>query len=582
MLCASCTKPERGKFIRCLHALCLECLSAHVDSSGGIHCPTCHRKTEEKSGGAPPAAQWLPDCNVPSELEKDGEASECGASAVGDDAPKHGGNLDVTSRSSLFQQSGGANCALHRHLEYNEYCTTCECLLCPECRCKHPREHEEFVLSTHDAAEKIRKRIGSRMNADVTTQAKAQVATVGSSMDEADLLADKLSNEITTYCNALVDAVKKREASLLEQLDVVFQRKCKPLEEERARFCRVAAKGETISSLLSTTSSPVNFLKLSQWLEEAVSEQNESVPPEARLPVTGTMVFAVDEGDELLQKIESFGDVSLATLDPLQTAVTGEAASIVNEELVISITPKDSCGKTMRYTGEVRDNLRLAVTQPGEETADSLPLPTSDADRLSLSYKPSIGGVHLFAATFNGAHLRGSPLKVDILTSDAFQPDKCHPGLVLTNENRTLAHCGLKGRLSALGTRVYRKGSHVIPIRIDKLERNGNIHVGMTRGSDLPSDSYSHLSDIVVWRSLDSKAYSKMDNWTSGPTARNPMWKPGDSVMLRLGCEWNTLTATHHKGGHLLEAYVCNMARVQSGMRVFVTLTEPGQQITFL
>ena len=215
------------------------------------------------------------------------------------------------------------------------------------------------------------------------------------------------------------------------------------------------------------------------------------------------------------------------------------------QDLRISIDLRNQRGDALTATDKHLNSVKVEATT-GENDITICPIVKATYAETSSSPVFAVfktGGVKKgqvkVSVTTDTGHIRGSPAVSTVDDVLQFDPDRCHTGLVLSNNGRTVRHPGGEWSDRAVyGTTRWSTGKHEISVRLDTLaHRSGftNYMLGMCNEKEAELGGwYSNLA----WNSDD----------TSDGSLGQP-WQTGDVIHMSLDCDNHTLVACHERTG---------------------------------
>ena len=288
--------PNEGRFLNCLHVICVGCVREHITPQGSIECAVCKVETlpgypsvdlskqltpsqrlgnvqnasREATPGNVAFAEFCEFCEVDGvKRSASHSCSDCDeARLCTEHVEKHGRTRafrqhDVKPLSTLAidQASAGTSraregpCPLHGRHELSSGCKTCHMPVCEQCLVKGHQQHS-IVPLTEMASEQR-----AALQKEVQTSAADPTASVLLSASDATLglaatlesmmtgLSEEIStvnDEATTASQQITDTfenmrklMKKRETDLLGEVDKRRWKQQRPLEEKLQRLTQV-------------------------------------------------------------------------------------------------------------------------------------------------------------------------------------------------------------------------------------------------------------------------------------------------------------------------------------------------------
>ena len=537
--CASCSLDRnRGKLLKCMHSVCVQCLPKQITFGNGLICPSCSETTPPPPGGVT-YLQALPDSTVEydilpvtrgsSQIEFNMNCDECieDEKAVSrcveckmnychDHAHTHSKSrttylhkletLTATLSAEVAKTPASENCPLHRHHPLRSFCSQCSQLLCQQCELIHPSGHNERVSPVSDAAAQAKEALigtfitgtdGERSNLD---QAFDGVVVA---IQDLHTQTETVSAEVSEYFDGLVEIIRSREKKVLSNLDQLRTTKLLPLEAQRSRLGDTITASSTAKSYLTSRQSDANFLKMRPWLEEIAHKEAVRLKEDGEPCTSAKLVFTPNTDTDMLDVARQLGDVADVAVPSCQTSL------LPPTHVCVEVTSQETSGQSI---------------------------------------------------------------------TDSFNPAKCHPGITLTDSNSTATVTGY-GEFDqcVVGTTTYATGQHDIRIRVNGDDDLGYVVIGMTNHPDPPLDGDHHSPGLSAWASWGKQhIIPSSDKWQDGADACQK-WRRGDILHLHLDCQHHTLSASHERTGntHIIHD-------VTGDQRLFIGLYNSGDTVSII
>ncbi|XP_065192490.1 E3 ubiquitin-protein ligase TRIM56-like [Sycon ciliatum] len=236
----------RGKLLKCLHSICVECLEKHTNDNSSVGCPGCGAITPPPLAGVP-LLQYLPDSDV---LSGDaGEATaimqnklcdecaedtvavaicmDCGDHFCTDHAKGHPKSRKSyrhkvvplseadSSSPSARRPTPGSKCALHPSSEQSHFCMVCRKILCDKCLEASNRhdQHRQDLLPIEQAVSTIRDSLIAKMTASFSgegSELESALATTDKALSQLHDQTETVSSEINDFFTQLKTVIDKR------------------------------------------------------------------------------------------------------------------------------------------------------------------------------------------------------------------------------------------------------------------------------------------------------------------------------------------------------------------------------------
>ena len=536
--CASCSLDRnRGKLLKCMHSVCVQCLPKQITFGNGLICPSCSETTPPPPGGVT-YLQALPDSTVEYDiLSATGGSSqiefnmncdeciedekavsrcvECKMNYCNDHAQAHSKSrttylhkletLTDTLSAEVAKRSACENCPLHRHHPLHSFCSQCSQLLCQQCELVHPSGHNERVSPVSDAAAQAKEAlIGTFITGTDGERSNLDQAFDGAVVAIQDLhtQTETVSAEVSEYFDGLVKIIRGREKEVLSNLDQLRSTKLLPLEAQRSRLGDTITGSSTAKSYLTSRQSDANFLKMRPWLEEIAHNEAVRLKEDGEPCTSAKLGFTPNTDTDMLDVARQLGDVADVAVPFSQTSL---------------LPPTHVC-----------------VEVSSQETGDQ-----------------SI--------------------------TDSFNPAKCHPGITLTNSNCTATVTGDTRDQCVVGATTYATGQHDIRIRMDSGADLDFVLIGMTNQPDPPLDEDSHSPGLSAWAAWCAMhIIPSSEEWQDGGDVGQE-WMPGDILHLHLDCQQHTLSASHERTGKTHTIH-----DVTGDQRLFIGLYNSGGTVSII
>ena len=621
--CVSCSgTSRRAKLLKCLHSLCVGCLPKQLTNLNEVICPTCGSMTpsptvgkhqllalpdsyatvKEKTGGAADAQlemEAVLHCDECFEDEKavstcmDCKAVLCDFHTQGHSRSRSAHNHKVRpiaqdastpeSVNSDTQQQERMHCIIHPTHKLEKFCTTCKEFFCEQClyrggSCKESStDSSHSLLPMKEAAEKMRGGV-EKLLTDSTSPDQGNVVlkaieNLKVAIDQLHDRTEAVSEEIVAYFVDVVKLISAREAEMLENLDLLRSAKLIPLEQQKSRLEKSLSSHETVSMLLESCDDNYDLIRMSGWLEEAVSAANESARSDIKPCVDSKLVFRQVHNEQLSSAIACVGNVlDAADIDPSQSSMQCQPSLHVGEEICITLKAvSGNCGSVQANDVSIT-SLEVEVMSPDNEVMScNANKDDEDGGIIVARYQPTQPGKHQVMARYDGHHFSGSPADVMVTTRVCrFNPTRCTGDIQLSNNNMTASNTQGSGWHSVCGVDIYRSGTVEIGIRLDNMPST-HVMIFMCNSTNPKLDTFQQDNTAHGW-------YGNHDNATTWRgTQLGQKWQTGDIIRLSLDCDRHTLTGRHERTGATQ-----TLTNVTGDLYLYVCLGSRGHQVTIL
>eukprot|EP00117_Sycon_ciliatum_P020284 scpid79943/ scgid18114/ Tripartite motif-containing protein 45 len=478
--CVACgCENKRIKLVQCLHSLCISCLEQNVDEDGSITCPKCSASTPLQAGCSPMLS--LPD----SYAKVEGSGAEQKSAVSCDECmdvevavsrcatcsshlcsfhteghkisrATHGHEVlalteagtetaETTTAASATQSQH--RCALHPSSILTKFCTKCKKLLCERCIGTGKHEpHKQDLVSINAAAEKMRASVNDLLLSCVSESdgvLESSIEKVQSSIRNLHDQIELASEEAVLFFRSLVEAIQKRETSVLNELDDLRSQALGPLEKQLARLQGSVSQTEVVRGMLEACQDSVDFVRMSSWLVTALNGAAEVGKSDAEPCVVSGIVFAASDTRDLVAGISKAGLCG----DMAKSSVKCTKNAEIGDDVVIGVeTEKISGTATISEEMLRKIDLGVAVTEPDGHLVQCESLQQSSSGRLVTKCCPTAGGEYAVSTTIAGVPLKGSRVKFSVVPPAPAQPapvpvfdiNRCHGDIQIRNNNRTI------------------------------------------------------------------------------------------------------------------------------------------------
>ena len=618
--CTSCGKSSRrAKLLKCLHSICVCCLSKHVTESNEVICPVC-RKLTPSSGEGKPQLLALPDSYVTAgghgaeetqqvgeELEDTVHCDECfeeekAVSTCSDckavlcelhaqshsrSRSTHNHKVEPLARGPCTADSLNTEpplqprmyCIIHASHKLGSFCTTCNHFFCEQCLlrggvCKDASVTSHSLLPVREAADKMRGSLLELLASSTATDQQGVVlkaienlkAAIGDLHDRTEAV----SQEVMEYFVGIAKLMKSREAEMLDKLDSLRSAKLLPMEQQKRHLEESLSSKKTVSRLLESCDDDYDLIRMSGWLREAATAADETARKVIKPSLDSRLAFQQLDNDQLTAAITCVGLVyDAADIDPTQSGMDCRRSVDITEEMCIKITPVSGCGTPVHAADISMTILEVEVMSPDNKAVPCETNTSGEGDDIVVAtFQPTKSGKHQVVARYDGRRFSACPLDV-IVSSSQFDPSRCQRNIQLSNNNRT-ARLMEGGWRSVCGVDIYTTGTYDMSIRLDKIPEP-HLLVLMCSSPNPPLDNIQQDNSAFGWYGGDTSS----GTWRG--TRLGQPWQTGDVIHLSLDCDRHTLTGRHERTG-----IAQTLSNVIGNFYFYVTLNALGHQMTIL
>ena len=597
------------KFVSCLHALCVPCLQNSLGFDGCIKCPQCLVGTQLHFGRLDPLRS-LPNVvqasdTVTGAAADPGEVIQncdecwdgkpatvvcenCNVKFCEHHATAHsmsrsgkGHTVKALSASSTESTSSGSSsgtvvqhrCALHTNEVLKQFCLDCNQLLCAQCIHTGAHRHDEHkVMDIASAAQNTRDTLSTKLNSctsECDGVVSSAIETVEKSIRMVHSQTECASEKVSGFFKSLVEAVKKREDSLLTELDQLRLKKLEPLEKQLHQLQECVAKGESAATILHSFEDDLELLRVWSWVDASVTKAMKTAEDEKEPCSTSGIVFGTTETTSLLNDISKTG----AVLDVADGTLKCPAQGSVNEHLSISIElPESEYSSTVEQEQLDDIGLEISISSPDEDTTNVCTQLTPASEHIQAEYIPLQTGRYNISAKIGCVHLKGSPQKLVVSATPKFDGDWCGSRLNITNDGHSLNMTGAGGsyRSACTTPMVTDTGSSTLKVMIDKTAI-GSIFLSACSSSN-PSLEHCQQdkAQCFGWKGF------AVNNCHNG-RALGQRWQTGDIIHLTVDHDRHTLTGRHERTG-----VTETIPNITGTLYWIVSLCHEGDEITLV
>ncbi|XP_065199027.1 uncharacterized protein LOC135830734 [Sycon ciliatum] len=460
-----------------------------------------------------------------------------------------GSTAETTTAASATQSQH--HCALHPSSILTKFCTKCKKLLCERCigTGKH-EEHKQDVVPISAAAEKMRVSVNDLLLSCVSESdgvLESSIEKVQSSIRNLHDQIELASEEAVLFFRSLVEAIKKREASVLNELDELRSQALGPLEKQLARLQGSVSQTEVVSCLLDSCQDSVDFVRMSSWLVTALNGAAEVGKSDAEPCVVSGIVFAASDTRDLVAGISKAGLCADAAKNKVRCSGNRKMGSDVEIDIEVE---QLSDAATISQDQLRKIDVGVCVTNAGGKTVQCEPLQQSSTGHLVTKCRPAAAGEYAVSTTIAGVPLKGSGVKFSVVPPAPAQPapvpvfdiNRCHGDIQISNNNRTISKSSSYGWRSVCSSPIQEKcGSSAIQLRID-VTQQASIYVCLCASSS-PVLNGTHRTQGEVYGWYGYRA----NTWCGG--ALGQPWQSNDVITLTLNHDDHSLTGLHHRTG---------------------------------
>ena len=538
--CASCSLDRnRGKLLKCMHSVCVPCLPKQITFGNALTCPSCSEITPPPPGGLT-QLQALPD----SVLDFETLSASC----------------------DVYQTDVTLSC--DDCVEYRKAVSTC--LECKMNYCQTHAEGHPLSRATYQHKLEILSAIGS---ADPIIKEQAG--------EKCPLHPTEEIRSFCSHCSQL----------LCQRCEIIH-----PSEHNQGILpvSEAASQAKLALTARLVTGDDGDRSGLDEAFDGVVDAiqdlhtQTEAVSAEVNEYFDGLVAVIRKRENAVLGDLDQLRTKKLLPLEAQQSRLANTINASSTAKSYLTSRQSDANLLKMRpWLEEVADREdKLLQEDAGPCTSAKLVFtPNTSTDMVDVVRQ--FGGVADVADPSGLASLQ-SPTSVQADSAqqdipgqrilDTFNPAICHPDITLDDDNKTATFTGEEDNYPcALGATSYATGQYDIRIRLDDVQDDSFIAIGMTSNNDPPLDKGSDIPGLSAWIG-DTTEYCipSDDDWHYGGDVGQP-WQNGDSLHLHLDCQQHTLSAHHERTGktHTIHDVI-------GELRLFVSLYRTGHKVSII
>ena len=561
----------------------MSCLEQNVDEDGSITCPKCRASTPLQAGCSPMLS--LPDsyrkvdgsgaeqksavsCDECMDVEV--AVSRCATCSshlcsVHTDAHKrsratHGHEvLALTEAGTETAETATAasatqsqhHCALHPSSILTKFCTKCKKLLCERCigSGKHER-HKQDLVSINAAAEKMRASVNDLLLSLVSESdgiLESSIEKVQASIRSLHEQIEVASEEAVLFFRSLVEAIQKRETSVLNELDDLRSQALGPLEKQLTRLQGSVSQTEVVRGMLDACQDSVDFVRMSSWLVTALNDAADIGKSDAEATVLSGIVFGASDTRDLVAGIGKAGLCADAAKNKVRCSGNRKMGSDVEIDIEME---QLSDAATISQDQLRKIDVGVCEANPDGKTVPCEPLQQSSAGHLVTKCRPAAAGEYAVSTTIAGVPLKGSRVKFSVVPPAPAQPapvpvfdiTRCHGSIEIRNNKRTIRKSSSRWRSVCSSPIQAQCGSSAIQLRID-VTHDADMYVCLCASSSPKLYSvHSTQGEVYGW-------YGWRAETSRGGGALGQRWQSNDVITLTLNHDDHSLTGLHHRTG---------------------------------
>ncbi|XP_065192433.1 uncharacterized protein LOC135823518 [Sycon ciliatum] len=480
---------------------------------------------------------------------------------------------ESTSSGSSSGRVAQHRCGLHMNEVLNQFCLDCNQLLCTQCIHTGAHRHTEHkVMDIASAAQNTRDTLSTKLSSctsECDGVVSSAIETVEKSIRMVHSQTEYASEKVSSFFKPLMEAVKKREDSLLADLDQLRLKKLEPLEKQLHQLQECVSKGESIASILQSFEDDIELLRVWSWVDASISKTMKTAEKEKEPCATSGIVFGMTDTTSLLNDISKTG----AVLDVADGTLKCPDEALVNEHPDISIQLPDSAVSSISEQEQLNNiGLEISISGVDENTTNVCTQLTPATGQIQTLHTALQTGHYNISAKIGCVHLKGSPQKLVVSAAPTFDGNRSASSLSISHDGHSLSKTSAGGSwLSSCTTpMVTCTGSSTLKVMIDQTQ-DGSILLSAC--SSTSPNLYNYQQDKAQcfgW-------YGHLPSAHHTGTALAQRWQTGDVIHLTVDHDRHTLTGRHERTG--VKEIIRN---VTGNLYGIVTLYHEGDKITLI
>ena len=538
--CASCSLDKnRGKLLKCMHSVCVPCLPKQITFGNALICPTCSEITPPPPVGLT-QLQALPDSVL---------------------------NFETLSAScDVYRTDVALGC--DDCVEYRGAVSTCL-----ECKMNYCQTHAEgHPLSR------------------ATYQHKLEI--LGASGSAGPIIKEQAGEKCPLHPTEEIRSFCSHCSQLLCQRCEIIH----PSEHNQGILPVSEAASQAKLALTSrlVTGDDGDRSSLDEAFDGVVNAiqdlhtQTEAVSAEVNEYFDGLVAVIRKRGNAVLGDLDQLRSKKLLPLEAQRSRLANTINASSTAKSYLTCRQSDANLLKMRpWLEEVADREEKLLKEDGAPCVSAKLVFTPNTSTDMVDVVRQFGDVADVAVPSGLASLQ-SPTGVqadsaqqdipDQRILDTFNPAKCHPDITLGDDNRTATLTDEEENdRCVLGATSYTTGQHDIRIRLDDVQEQSGIIIGMTSNNDPPLDTYAHSPGLSAWFGMDTCHFIPSDGDFRWSGDAGQPWQNGDILHLHLDCQQHTLSAHH---GHTSKTHTIH--DVIGELRLFVSMDRSGQKVSII
>ena len=518
--------PREGRYLNCLHVICVGCVREHITPDGSIDCAVCKVETLPRYPSVDLSKQLIPSQRVRNVQSASSEATpakfcefcegggvkriashscnDCDGASLCDEHVEEHSRIRVfrqhdirpLPKMTMEQDSAGISktrerpCPLHGRHELSRGCKTCHMPVCEHCLVKGHQQHSivplaEMASEQRAALQKEVKTsaVDSTASASLSASYSAigLAATLESMMtglsDEISTVNDEAtaaSQQITDTFSNMRKLMQKRERDLLDKVDKLRWQHQRPLEEKLQRLTYMeemqSPATDLAKYLCESECCDGDVVQLGALVQKKLESFKSDLEKEKQSAEQRPTLKAVTTGtvmedfDAKLQSAEQVVEDLGVNLDQMVVDIPTEVIEGV------TLTIPCSTDSTVIRRG-IRQQLSASLIsasgsqRPVHLATDST---TSSSDIvLCARVRPDQAGDHTLEVKLAN-QCRSIPFQVQNVAL-AFDRQRCSSNMIISGTNDRIAQVSgnAQGKYANVyGTLVYTTGQHTWRVRV--------------------------------------------------------------------------------------------------------------------
>ena len=155
---------------------------------------------------------------------------------------------------------------------------------------------------------------------------------------------------------------------MLAQVDLYQSERIGPLHEQKGLILSLLSGAKAISAILDAEQPDVNFLRISEWLEDAADQQAIGLKEVANPSLApANLNFVPDNGSDVQAILKKVGRVSDRTLDVAMSSLVCQPSGLINTNTTIGINARNTADEPITAEEAEISHLQVELVSADNE-----------------------------------------------------------------------------------------------------------------------------------------------------------------------------------------------------------------------